>query len=107
MDVVRTLPRTGLSGHGIRDVQILALQGKTLEALAALRNAIDEGFRGTVASNGWPMAVDPYLSSLRGQPGFETMASELDDAIEVMHQRVSKAEQSGNWDELRALVAGT
>jgi len=53
------------------------------------------------------MAVDPYLSSLRGQPGFETMASELDDAIEVMHQRVSKAEQSGNWDELRALVAGT
>ena len=107
LDVVRTLPRTGLSGHGIRDVQILALQGNTLEALAALRNAIDEGFRGTVASNGWPMAVDPYLSSLRGQPGFETMASELDDAIEVMHQRVSKAEQSGNWDELRALVAGT
>ena len=105
LDVVRTLPRTGLSGHGIRDVQILALQGKTLEALAALRDAIDEGFRGTVASNGWPIAVDPYLSSLRGQPGFEAMVGELDDAIEVMRQRVSEAEQSGNWDELRALVA--
>ncbi|MDH3550734.1 MAG: tetratricopeptide repeat protein, partial [Gammaproteobacteria bacterium] len=105
LDVVRTLPRMGLTGHGIRDVQILALQGKTLEALAALRDAIDEGFRGTVASNGWPIAVDPYLSSLRGQPGFEAMVGELDDAIEVMRQRVSEAEQSGNWDELRALVA--
>jgi hypothetical protein len=88
-------------------VQILALQGNTLEALAALRNAIDEGFRGTVASNGWPIAVDPYLGSLRGQPGFEAMVGELDDAIEVMHQRVSEAEQSGNWADLRALVAGT
>ncbi|MDH3806769.1 MAG: tetratricopeptide repeat protein, partial [Gammaproteobacteria bacterium] len=77
MNVVRTLPRIGLAGHGIRDVQILALQGKTLEALAALRDAIDEGFRGTVASNGWPLAIDPYLNSLRGQPGFQAMVSEL------------------------------
>jgi len=46
------VPRIGLAGHGIRDVQILALQGKTFQALAVLREAIDEGFRGTVASNG-------------------------------------------------------
>jgi len=104
LNVVRTLPRIGLAGHGIRDVQILALQGKTLEALAALRDAIDEGFRGTVASNGWPLAIDPYLNSLRGQPGFEAMVGELDDGVAAMQQRVSQAEQSGNWDELRALV---
>ena len=104
LPVVRTLPRIGLSGHGIRDVQILALQGKTFEALAALREAIDEGFRGTVASNGWPMAIDPYLNSLRGQPGFQAMVGELDDAIAAMQQRVAQAEQSGNWNELRALV---
>jgi tetratricopeptide (TPR) repeat protein len=104
---VRTLPRIGLTGHGIRDVQILALQGKTIEALGALRDAIDEGFRGTVASNGWPMAVDPYLDSLRGQPGFEAMVQELDDAVSKMHQRVLQSEQSGNWDELRALVEST
>jgi len=104
LNVVRTLPQIGLAGHGIRDVQILALQGKTLEALAALRDAIDEGFRGTVASNGWPLAIDPYLNSLRGQPGFEAMVGELDDAVAQMQQRVNGAEQSGNWDELRALV---
>ena len=104
LDVVRTLPRVGVFGHGIRDVQILALQGKTFEALAALRDAIDEGFRGTVASNGWPMAIDPYLNSLRGQPGFQAMVGELDDAVAVMQQRVAEAEQSGNWSDLRALV---
>ena len=91
-------------GHGIRDVQILALLGQTREALDALRDAIDEGFRGTVASNGWPLALDPYLNSLRGQPGFEAMVGELDDAVTQMQQRVAQAEQSGDWDELRSLV---
>jgi TolB-like protein/Tfp pilus assembly protein PilF len=104
LTVVRTLPRMGLGGQGIRDVQILALQGKTLDALAAFRDAIDEGVRGTVASNGWPLAVDPYLDSLRDQPAFQAMVRELDDAVAQMQERLAKAEQSGNWDELRALV---
>jgi hypothetical protein len=102
--VVRTLPRVGLFGHGIRDVQILALLRKTSEALDALRDAIDEGFRGTVASNGWPLALDPYLNSLRGQPGFAAMAGELDDAITRMQQRVAQAKEGGDWGALRALV---
>jgi len=105
--VVRTLPRVGLTGHGIRDVQILAAQGRTQEALATLRDAIDEGFRGTVASNGWPIAIDPYLDSLRGQPGFEVMVKELNETVEKMHQRVLESEQNGNWDALRALVDNT
>jgi hypothetical protein len=50
------------------------------------------------------MAIDPYLNSLRGQPGFQAMVGELDDAIAAMQQRVAQAEQSGNWNELRALV---
>jgi len=107
MGVVRTLPRIGLFGHGIRDVHILALQGKTLDALAAFRDALDEGFRGTVASNGWPLALDPYLKSLRDQPGFRAMVGELDDEIARMRQRLADAEESGNWDELRALVGST
>jgi len=104
LPVVRTLPRMGLTGHGIRDVQILALQRRTFEALAAFREAIDEGFRGTVISNGWPLSLDPYLDSLRNEPEFRAMVRELDDAVEVMHQRVLDAEESGDWDELRALI---
>lgn len=107
LPVVRSSPRMGLAGQGIRDVQILALQGKTLEAIAAMRDAIDEGFRGTVVSNGWPLALDPYLDSLRGQPAFQVMVTELDDKVAVMQQRVSQAEASGNWDELRALAEST
>ena len=98
------VPRVGLYGHGIRDVQILALQGKTLEALAAFRDAIDEGFRGSVSSSGWPLILDPYLDSLRGQPGFEAMVGELEEAIARMQQNVAEAEQSGNWDSLRAVT---
>ena len=104
LKIVRTLPRIGLAGHGIRDVQILALQGKTFEALASFREAIDEGFRGTVASNGWPLAIDPYLDSIRSEPEFQAMVSALDNAVAVMQQRVIEAEESGDWDELRALV---
>ena len=102
--VVRAMPRMGLVGHGIRDVQILALQRKTFEAIAALRDAIDEGFRGTVASNGWPLSIDPYLDSIRNEPEFQEMVRELDDAIAEMHQRVLEAEQTGNWGELRGLI---
>jgi len=104
LPVVRGLPRVGLAGHGIRDVQILALQGKPFEALMALREAIDEGFRGTTYSNGWPLSLDPYLDSIRDRPEFQAMASEIDDAVMLMQERVTLTEASGNWDDLRAIA---
>ena len=104
LPVVQSLPRIGLAGHGIRDVQILALQGKSFEALAGLRDAIGEGFRGTVYTNGWLMSIDPYLDSIRNRPEFKAMASEIDDAVMLMQERVVQAEDSGNWADLRALA---
>ncbi len=104
LPVVRGLPRVGLAGHGIRDVQILALQGKPFEALTAFREAIDEGFRGTTYSNGWPLSVDPYLDSIRKRPEFQAMAREIDDAVMLMQERVALTEASGNWDDLRAIA---
>ena len=104
LPIVRDLPRVGLAGHGIRDVQILALQGKSFEALTAMREAIDEGFRGTVFSNGWPLSLDPYLGSIRDQPEFRAMAEEIDREVSLMQGRVAEAEESGNWEALRALV---
>ena len=104
MPVVRSLPRIGIAGHGIRDVQILALQGKSFEALTALREAIDEGFRGTVMTNGWPISIDPYLESIRGKPEFKAMVDELDDAVAIMQERVAQAEATGDWEAIRALA---
>jgi tetratricopeptide (TPR) repeat protein len=104
LPVVQKLPRAGVTGHGIRDVQILALQAKPFEALAALREAIDDGFRGTVYSNGWPISLDPYLGSIRNKPEFHAMTNEIGDAVAVMQERVAQAEASGNWEALRAMA---
>jgi hypothetical protein len=104
LPVVRGLPRVGSAGHGIRDVQILALQGRSLEALGAMREAIDAGFRGTVLTNGWPLSMDPYLATLRTRPEFQAMAEEIDNAVALMQERVLRAEASGDWDSLRALA---
>ncbi len=104
LPVAQGLPRMGQAGHGIRDVQILALQGKSFEALTALRESIDEGFRGTVPSNGWPMSLDPYLESIRGKPEFHAMANEIAESVDAMQERVIEAETTGNWDALRALT---
>ena len=104
LPVVRDLPRVGLAGHGIRDVQILALQGKVFEALTAMREAIDEGFRGTVFTNGWPLAIDPYLESIRKKPEYQSMTREIEEAVGVMRERTIQAEATGDWDMLRKLA---
>jgi len=104
LTAVRGLPRVGLAGHGIRDVQILALQGKSFDAIEALRDAIDEGFRGATFTNGWPLSLDPYLDSIRNKPEFRAMEREIDAAVVLMQERVLQAEASGNWDDLRALA---
>lgn len=104
MPVVESLPRLGIAGHGVRDAQILTLQGRYFEALAALRLAIDEGFRGTVFTNGWPIELDPYLTPLKGMSEYQEMMSELDALSEEMRLNVDEAQASGDWSELLALA---
>ena len=104
LPVVRSLPRVGLAGHGIRDVQILALQGKVFEALTTMREAIDEGFRGTVFSNGWPLALDPYLESIRNKPEYRAMTREIEEAVAVMRERATQAEATGHCEKVMALA---
>jgi hypothetical protein len=50
------------------------------------------------------LVIDPYLDSLRSNPEFQAMIDEIDEKVATMQQRVTEAEQSGNWDELRAMV---
>ena len=72
-----------------------------------MREAIDEGFRGTIYSNSWPLALDPYLDSIREQPGFRAMINEIEAEISLMHQNVVQAEATGNWDTLIARLDST
>jgi TolB-like protein/tetratricopeptide (TPR) repeat protein len=106
LPVAQSLPRLGLSGQGIRDVQILALLGRKEEALQAFREAVDAGFRSSLIFNTWLLEIDPFLESIRDDSRFQAISSELDSHNAEMYQRLLDTEKSGDWDSLMAL-AGT
>lgn len=107
LDVIRDLPRLGTFGYGIRDVQIYALLGRKEDALAAFRDALDEGFRGSLIFDGWPLIADPYLESIRDDPRFASMIDELDGYLAIMRDRLLEAEANDALDDLRGMVTGT
>ncbi|NNF16937.1 MAG: hypothetical protein HKN70_09330, partial [Gammaproteobacteria bacterium] len=105
LEILERRPRLGAAGHGIRDVQILALLNRPEEALVKLREAIDAGFRSARVYDNWFLIEDPLLASIRIDPQFVSMHKELAADVAVMHQRVISAEQSGRWEALRALAS--
>jgi len=70
--IIRRLPRLGMGGHGIRDVQILTMQGRPDAAIEALTEAVDEG----------------YIS--------------MYEKIEVMRLAVDEARAANDWSTLLA-----
>ena len=84
--------RVGYHGYWVSDVQILALQGKTDAALAALRQAIDQGWR-----TDWRyfFYVDPNLDSIRGEAKFQVMLKEVQDEMAAQLQRAREMEANG------------
>jgi TolB-like protein/Tfp pilus assembly protein PilF len=102
LNVIRDLPRLGTHGFGIRDVQIYALLGRREDAIAAFRDALDAGYRGSILFDGWPLAVDPYLDNIREEPRFIRMLDELESHLVVMRGNIYRAEASGNLDDLRS-----
>lgn len=84
--------RVGFYGFWVSDVQILALQGKTKEALAALRQAIDQGWR-----TDWRyfFYVDPNLDSIRGEPEFQVLLQYVKDDMASQLKRTREMEANG------------
>jgi hypothetical protein len=97
MDLVRTRPRMGNRGFGIRDVQIYALQGRKAEALKALRQAVDEGWRGL-----WPfwLKYDPVLESLHDEPEYRAIIAELEADMAAQLQRVHEMQAAGELEPI-------
>ena len=102
LEVIRNLPRLGTFGFGIRDVQIYALLGRKEDALNAFREALDEGWRGSVMFDGWPLALDPYLETIRDEPRFRAMVAELDGYVADMRDHLYEAHERDALDSLRA-----
>jgi TolB-like protein/Tfp pilus assembly protein PilF len=107
LPVVQSLPRFGMFGQGIRDVEIFALLGRKEDALQALRAAVDAGFRSGMPFSTWLLESNPFLDSLADDSRFNAIVSELDTLNAEMYRRVLDAEESGDWASLRALAGST
>ena len=84
--------RVGYDGYGVSDVQILALLGRSDEALAALHQAIDEGWR---VDWQYFFDIDPNLDSIRDHPSFLQMRSKVAQDIAAQLARSREMEASG------------
>lgn len=107
LPVVQSLPRLGLFGQGIRDVQILALLNRREDALQALQAAVDAGFRSEISYATWLIDSDPFLDSIRDDARFAMIVDELDALNAAMLARINEAELTGNWEPLRELAGST
>jgi tetratricopeptide (TPR) repeat protein len=89
---IQTRPRLGYGGYWIDDVRIYALQDEKQKALAALRQAIDEGWR---AWWWYFLERDPNLESLRDEPEFQAMVEEVRADMAAQLERVREMERRG------------
>jgi hypothetical protein len=75
---IRNVPRLGLFGYGSAEADIYALQGKSAEALSALRLAIDDGW--WLHWRFWT-ELNPNLDSVRNEPEYGTLIGELESKM--------------------------
>jgi len=95
MAVVSTIPRMGINGHGSEDFRILSLQGDIEGALAALRRAVDAGWR-----HAWRVTLtkSPVLEPLRDDPRFQTIVVELEADMAAQLERIHDMLASGELE---------
>ena len=85
---------TGVAGRGSRgltEAKVLAQQGDDTGALAALRRAVDTGWRNLW----WMTENDPTLASISDHPEFLAIMDEIRADMAVQLERVREMERSG------------
>ena len=79
----------------------LRATGRKAEALAALRKAVDEGWR----THWWYyLQYDPNLESIRDEPEFQAIPTEIKTDMSAQMQRIREMEQSGEIEAIPGVV---
>ncbi len=104
LQYIQRNPRLGGGGssYGIADVQIYALQGDKQKALAALRQAIDEGWRKFWR---YSLKYDPTLESLHDEPEFQAMVAEIEADMAEQLARVREMERNGELEPIPEVLS--
>jgi hypothetical protein len=80
------------------------LQGEKQKALSALRQAIDEGWRG----DWWYLLQHkPDLESLHDEPEFQAMVEEIEADMAAQLARVREMERNGELESIPEVSATT
>jgi len=95
-EVVRTIPRLGVRGYGIADVQIHALRGDNAKALAALREANKAGWRGPYWR--YYRDFDPCLASIRNAPEFKAVFADIERDMARQRAELAKRPKDAPLD---------
>jgi len=78
--------------YALADVQIYAMQGEKHKALAALRRAVDGGWRSLWW---WYLGHNPNLESLHDEPEYQAMVAEIETDMATQLARVREMERRG------------
>ena len=92
LELIQTMPRLGINGYWITDVNIYALQNRPKQALDALQQAIDEGWR---LLTWFYLEIDPNIDSLHNLPRFTQLHADLEADLAEQAQRVRELKASG------------
>ncbi len=103
--IVQDIPRLGFAGHGILDVEILALLGQRQFALNALEEAVREGFVGLQLFDFWSIEENPLLDTLRDDPRFTAIVDDIAARQRALRDSVKAAEAEDNWRPLLAKLS--
>jgi TolB-like protein/Tfp pilus assembly protein PilF len=104
LQYIQRIPRFGGEGYHIADVEIYALQSENQKALSALRQAINEGWRGI-----WwyHLKYDPTLKSLHDEPEYQAMVAEIEADMAAQLARVREMERNGELEPIPEASAAT
>lgn len=75
LELVQARHRLGTQGYWLADVQALAIQGRSDEAVERLESAIDEGYRIRLW---YHLYLDPNLDNLRELPAYQALLERVD-----------------------------